>query len=35
MEGVTTVTRDFNIDLIDGNKITVDKNNNILDAYVF
>ena len=31
--GVTIVTGDFNIDLIDGDKITVNKDNNILDAY--
>ena len=31
--GVTIATGDFNIDLIDGDKITVNKYNNILDAY--
>ena len=31
--GVTIVTGDFNIDLIDGDKITVNKYNHILDAY--
>ena len=31
--GLTIVTGDFNIDLIDGDKITVNKYNDILDAY--
>ena len=31
--GVTIVTSDFHIDLIDGDKITVNKHNDILDAY--
>ena len=31
--GVTIVAGDFNIDLIDGDKITVNKYNDILDAY--
>ena len=31
--GATIVTGDFNIDLIDGDKISVNKDNNILDAY--
>ena len=31
--GVTLVTGDFNIDLIDGDKITVNKYNDILDTY--
>ena len=31
--GVTIVTRDLNIDLVDGDKITVNKYNDILDGY--
>ena len=31
--GVTIVAGDFNIDLIDGDKITINKYNDILDAY--